>query len=157
MKKFNAGGFTLVEMLFSLMIFIIIVGGLYTAFNSGSRAWSKYQNNITLQRDARGALTVMTKDMREATGLSITQNATSAAVSFSTSLGSVSYSWTTTGGNANKIIRVNGAMTRTIANNISALAFTDSTSAVLVDITASKPQTTDQVSNFRLREKIAKR
>lgn len=144
------------EVLVSVLIFSFMAAGLYGAYNSSKQAWQNNDNNVLLQREARKALLVMVPELRQASGITITQNSTSATISFThSSLGSVTYSWSTSGANANKIIKQTSTVTRTLADNISALSFSNPSGAVIINLTATKTQTTGQVASFSLTEKVA--
>ncbi len=149
---------SLVEVMVGTVIFMSMMAGAYAAFLTGNRSWSTYENNVALQREARGAILAMVPELREAESIVITQSSGSSTISFSTeTLGSVSYSWSNSGGNANKIIRTVGSATRTLAQNISALSFTNSSSAILVDLTATKTPSLGAATSFSLKEKVALR
>lgn len=153
----NKKAISLVEILVATLIFTVILAGLYTAFATGNQSWNKYENNITLQRAARGALTSMSKELREASNITITQDSSSATISFNRPKisSSISYTWTTTGIDANRIIRSDSTTTKVLGQNISALSFTDFTNAIEINITANKTQTAGPVSSFNLKEKVA--
>ncbi len=154
----NEKAVTLIELMVATLIFSFLVAGIYAAFLAGNRSWSTHENNVALQRDARGALWVMVPDLREAKSVVITQSSGNTAISFTTlTLGSVSYAWSNTGASANQIIRTVGSNTRILARNISAMAFTDLSSAILVDITSTRSDSLGKSANFNLKEKIAYR
>ena len=157
-KKINNSGISLVEMMVTVAIFAVLVGALYSGFSAGSISWRTYENNIATQREARQALLNMRRELREASGISITQDSDSATISFTrTDVGGVTYSWSTTGGDANKIIRQFGGVDTVLANSISALSFTSDATSVTINITATKSSTGGQPGTFNLVEKVALR
>ena len=157
-RSLRQRGISMVEFLVGVLIFSIMMTGVYTAFQAGNRSWSTYENNVALQRDARGAILVMVPELREASGVTITQSSGNTTISFSTdTLGAISYAWSNSGGSANKIIRTVGASTRTLASNISALSFTNLTTAILIDLTSTRTPTMGAAASFSLKEKVVLR
>ena len=151
-------GFTLVEILISSVIFAMLVGALYSVFSVGNAAWVKYDCSIATQRQARQALSQMTKELREASSISITQTTDNATISFYRSgVGSISYIWNATGTNAKRILRSYSAIPTIVAEDISALAFTDHSNAVTIELTSAKQAPTGGTLEFSLKEKVALR
>ncbi len=158
MIRTNAKAFSLVEMMVTTVIVIAVIGSLHSLLSSGRMSWGAYENKIAVQRDTRQTLAWLTRDLREASGVSVTQDANSATISFSKSdVGSVSYAWANSGADANRILRTFQAATAIIASNISALSFTTTANSVVVDVTASKTDSTGRTASIQLIEKIALR
>jgi prepilin-type N-terminal cleavage/methylation domain-containing protein len=61
-----AAGFTLLEMLVSLSIFLIVLFGLYTVYDAGERNYSSGTTKWDVQSQARLALDRMTREIRMA-------------------------------------------------------------------------------------------
>ena len=159
MKIKNIKAMTLIEIMITVVIFTFITGALYAAFTVANRSWITYSNNVTLQREARGALFAMTKELREASGILITKEEESIRINFNRpSVGIVSYIWSNNGKNANKVIRQQQSNTRVLASNISFLSFEYlENNAILVDITATRVPMMGQPTDFNLKEKVALR
>ncbi len=158
MKFFKNNAFTLIETLVSVLIFSLITGGLYSTLVAGNRSWATYSNTITVQRDARNALIAMTKELREAKNILVTEDPDGLAVNFYRSgVGSVSYLWAKTGPNVNKIIRRSPNKTWTLANHISSLSVKHLKNLVVLDITATVKPNFGQQADFYLKGKTALR
>ena len=152
----NLKGMTLVEMMVTVVLFSFIVAASVTVFAAGNSTWNNYEASIATQREARNALTMLTKDLREASSISITQDSSSATLSFSRPvIGSVTYTWSAAGGTPKKIIRQNQSVTRIVAQDISNLAFTDNGSNIVVNITSSKVAVNGPTCTFNVKEKVA--
>lgn len=150
--------FTLVEILVAVSLFALMLGALYTAFVGGNATWQTYSGKATAQKDARGALFAMTKELREASNISVTQDANTATINFTNGDGNAaSYSWNKTGTNAKRIIYQDTIKTRIIATDISALSFTNDSASVTITITSTKQMPRGQTGTFNLKEKIALR
>ena len=156
MKKTRA--ISLVELMVTTAIFTLVAGGIYGAFTVGLRSWTAYSNSVGLQREARGALFAMTKELRDAYNILITEDSNGVTLSFARpTIGMVTYAWNDNGRNANKIIRQDESQGRVLASNISSISFNYLANAILIDITASRIPTMGQAINFHLKEKIALR
>ena len=59
-------GFTLIEILIALLISTIVMIGLYQAFNSQQKSYVIQENVSEMQQNIRGAVLMMTREIREA-------------------------------------------------------------------------------------------
>lgn len=59
-------GFTLTELLMAIALFLILGGGLYAAFFSGSDAASGQRSQLSAQADSRTTLDRMSRELRQA-------------------------------------------------------------------------------------------
>ncbi|MDO8580928.1 MAG: type II secretion system protein [Candidatus Omnitrophota bacterium] len=151
-------GFTLIETVVVLGIFSVIVGGLYSTLLAGKKVWSENESQAIAQRSVRQTLAVMTGDLRVAQYINLTQSSSSVAVDFFHPVaGPITYSWATTGANANKIIRTTDTGSQILGQYISQLSFNDNTNYVLVNIQASVPTDQGDSVEYDLVKKIAKR
>ena len=156
LKKNNA--LTLVEVMITTLILAVAIGAIYSSLSTGNVSWQKYTNKMATQTKARLALEKMSKELREGSSISISQTATSASISFTRlGIGTITYSWTNTGGNANKILRTFGVVPTVLADYISALSFTNDAQSVTINITATKASALGASDSFSLKEKIAMR
>ena len=154
----NSRAISMVEIMVTTVIITLIIGSLHSLLSSGRMSWGSYENKLAVQRDARQALSRLSRDLREASGVSVTQDSGNATISFTKSdLGSVSYAWTNSGSDAKKLLRTFQSVSTTIATNISAISYTATASSVLVNVTASKTDTSGKTATFQLVEKIALR
>ncbi len=154
----NNQGMSFVEIMITSLLFAVMLAGVYTAFLAGNRSWANYDNQMKLQRDARGSLIAMMPDLREAENISLTQSTGNTNLTFTTpTLGSVTYVWSNSGGSANQIIRTTGTTTRTLARNISALSFTSATSYIDIDLTATATSSLGTSNSFNLKHRVALR
>jgi prepilin-type N-terminal cleavage/methylation domain-containing protein len=94
-------GFSLIEMMVVVVILGLIVLGLVTFFTGGARSWITGQGQLQAQREARQAMDIMVREIRE--GKSYSYTATSITVAIpalgSDPAGSVTYAWAGTPGN----------------------------------------------------------
>ena len=155
----NQKAMTLIETLVATAIFAAVLGGLYTALTVGNKSWNAYNDNLTVQREARNGLFSIVKEIREAQNILITKDSGHVTINFKRpSVGIVSYKWTDSGPEAHKIIRQNNSNSRILANNISALSFDyPRNNAIVVDITATQKPLIGEAVTFHLKEKVALR
>ena len=158
LQKFNLG-FTLVETLVSVAIFSALIAAVYTTFLLGNRSWVTSSDKVALQHEVRWALYGMTKELRQAKDIFITNDMTSTKLTFrKPDVGQVSFSFNSIGADANKIIREEETKKRVLAKDITALTFTYlTTDAIVVDITATKKPVFGQEINLHLKEKVVLR
>lgn len=90
----NQKGFSLIEMMVVVVILGLIVLGLVTFFTGGARSWVAGQSQLTAQRNARQAMDIMVRQIREASD--IKENSTPYKIIFSTPwvTNDLEYSWT---------------------------------------------------------------
>lgn len=62
----NQKGFSLIEMMVVVVILGLIVLGLVTFFTGGAKSWVAGQSQLTAQRNARQAMDIMVREIREA-------------------------------------------------------------------------------------------
>jgi len=61
----NQKGFSLIEMMVVVVILGLIVLGLVTFFTGGAKSWVTGQSQLTAQRNARQAIDLMVREIRE--------------------------------------------------------------------------------------------
>ena len=99
--KKNQKGFSLIEMMVVVVILGLIVLGLVTIFTGGSRSWISGQSQLKAQRNARQAMDIMVREIRE--GESVSSGTTTSIIVDIPALGSnpagsVTYTWSGTPG-----------------------------------------------------------
>jgi len=65
----NHRGFSLIEMMVVVVILGLIVLGLVTFFTGGTKSWVSGQYQLTAQRNARQAMDIMVREIREASDI----------------------------------------------------------------------------------------
>jgi len=65
-KKINKKGFSLIELMVVVVILGLMVLGLVTFFTGGARSWISGQSQLEAQRNARQAMDIMVRKIREA-------------------------------------------------------------------------------------------
>jgi type II secretory pathway component PulJ len=73
MRIRNIKSFSLVELMMSVFIFVMIMGGLYAGLIAGGRSWQTYDAQATAQREARRAYYSLSRDLRIAEYLDVKQ------------------------------------------------------------------------------------
>ena len=61
----NQKGYSLIEMMVVVVILGLIVLGLVTFFTGGAKSWVAGQSQLTAQRNARQAIDIMVREIRE--------------------------------------------------------------------------------------------
>ncbi len=64
-KREEKGGFTLVEMMLSIAVFLIVAAGVYTALSTGRTTWLDSDASIELQQNLRLTLEKITRELHE--------------------------------------------------------------------------------------------
>jgi len=115
----NKKGFSLIELMVVVVILGLIVLGLVTFFTGGARSWISGQSQLEAQRNARQAMDIMVREIREASN--IKENSTSYKIIFRTPwvINDLEYSWT---GNTWEPIYKKGTVPPLI-NNVQSLTF----------------------------------
>ena len=80
----NHRGFSLIEMMVVVVILGVIVLGLVTFFTGGTKSWVAGQYQLTAQRNARQAMDIMVREIREGDSIASGSNATSITINYLT-------------------------------------------------------------------------
>jgi prepilin-type N-terminal cleavage/methylation domain-containing protein len=142
----NQKGFTMVEVLVTVLIFMLISAGIMTIVNSGNDIWQMNKASVELQQELRKAMDWMMNDLREAGTSSIidvpADGAAYTSITFSTPTGvsGGSLTWDASTINfalsSNQLIRTYGGTTRTLASRIVLLEFTrQAASSEILEVT----------------------
>ena len=75
-------GFSLIELMVVVVIIGLIVLGLVTFFTGGARSWIAGQSQLTAQRNARQAMDIMVREIREGNSIASGSNATSITINY---------------------------------------------------------------------------
>jgi prepilin-type N-terminal cleavage/methylation domain-containing protein len=153
-------GFTLVETMMSVAIFVIMIAGISTTVVAGRSAWEVNQNSVNVQTQVRAALWNISKDLRQAgTSLSLTQSATAVTIAFTHPVdGSVTYAWTQDAvSGIGDVTRQTTTKTRIIARNISELSLVNNGTDVVITATATGTSATRKADTMTLKEKVVMR
>ncbi len=121
MKINNRLAFTFVEAMLTVLIFTVMLAGVYASLQVGTRAWTNLSSTLITRQEIRRGIITITRDLRQSSNLLIEKNEkdSSIQVNFRTAKdGNISYYWSPRGKNAQKIIRKNYEKVRTIANGI---------------------------------------
>jgi len=109
-------GFSLIELMVAVVILGLIILALVTFFTGGTKAWVAGQSQLEAQRNARQAMDIMVREIREASD--IKQDSTSHKIIFETPWSAdLKYSWS--GDEEDPILR--GA--NPLINNVQSLNF----------------------------------
>jgi type IV pilus assembly protein PilW len=133
----SSKGFTMLEMLVSMGIAVVVMGAIFSAYQSQQRSYVRQDQVAGLQQNLRAALYIMTKDIRmagweEAIGTARTKaylidTATSTAFAFKIDNGDGAnnagdeITYTLTGDNLTR--QIGTAAAETLAENIEAICF----------------------------------
>jgi len=60
----NKSGFSLIELLMAMVVGIIVLAGIYAAFNSQQKIHSKEQQVVDAEQNVRGAALFMVREIR---------------------------------------------------------------------------------------------
>lgn len=158
MKANTPQGLTLVEVLVTTVLSISILAGIYATFLVGERTWRYYVDSIMVRQQVRMALFVLTNELREAKGALIVKEEVPPGVRLNflkPSAGQISYLWSGSGEDADKLIRQDSSGKRVIANNISSVNYVITGDLISIDISAkSKPNVTRPI-DLNLKEQVA--
>jgi type II secretory pathway pseudopilin PulG len=156
-------GFTLVEIILSVAIFVIMFTGLSTTFLAGRSAWEVNQNSMNVQTQVRAVLWNLARDLRQA-GTSLTPaQQTPPVIAFPPFtfthpvVGPVTYAWSPDASGVGNVTRQTTGGTRIIARNISSLSLINNGTNVVISVTAIGTSATRKTDVMTLKEKVVMR
>ena len=134
----NKRGISLVEALISVVIFAVIAGIYFLVLLSGSDSWENNRTIIEVNQEVRKAMDWMKMDLMQAGSTSISDGPTQAdgtwytSITFKVATGVTSgvVVWSTNtiqyilgGANSTRLLRIQGAQTKTISQDIQSVRF----------------------------------
>jgi prepilin-type N-terminal cleavage/methylation domain-containing protein len=128
----NKKGFSLIEMMVVVVILGLIVLGLVTFFTGGAKSWVAGQSQLEAQRNARQAMDLMVREIRQ--GESVSSSTTTSVTVDIPTLGSDSAYSVTYKLSGNIIEREVNSVPSPMINNVKTLQFTSTTDASKVHI-----------------------
>lgn len=151
----NKFGFSLVEVLVTMLIFSFVAAGLFTTAAVGDNSWQVNHVRVELQQELRKAMEWMKYDLQQAGAGSIT-NVPADGVAYSTitfrtpaGVSGVSLAWNDDtiqyvlgGSSNNQLQKIEGEDTKILAQNIQSIAFTRAVaSSNILDVTMQGQKT----------------
>lgn len=145
---------TLIELMASVTIFLIVISSIFGSLAIGQKVWSASSTNIALQQNARNAMFMMVKELRQATSTSIVISNAGAQIDFTVEdLGSVRYDLS-----SNQLRRTNGSGASpdgrpiVLANSINTVVFAraGANEPVTISLNARKTSFLGQIIDFAL-------
>ena len=123
-------GFTLVEILVSLLILSVVLAGIFAVLNVGQMNWNSSMSSLDLQQQVRQAMDGMSKEIRQSSFSNITINPDQGAINFTVPIdittNPITYSSTINYylNDNSQIVREHpSGTTKILANDISNLSF----------------------------------
>jgi prepilin-type N-terminal cleavage/methylation domain-containing protein len=130
-SRAKCGGFSLVELLVSMVVLTVIMGGIVTMFASSQEAYGVAELQSDMYENVRGAAELMAQEVGQAGGLSLPTSKLSAAVTASGTAQAVNVSSTTSmysgAGTSGEAVLVDAGSTNEELVNITALTSTTMT------------------------------
>jgi prepilin-type N-terminal cleavage/methylation domain-containing protein len=111
----NKKGFSLIEMMVVVVILGLIVLGLVTFFTGGAKSWVAGQSQLEAQRNARQAMDIMVREIRESDSINSSSIITNISFNTPFEVGAISYSLS---GSGNSIIRQKNGNSITLIDDV---------------------------------------
>jgi len=121
----NQKGVSLIELMVVFVILSLIILGLVTFFTGGVRSWITGQNQLSAQRNARQAMDIMVREIREGNNFAIGAGNDSVTISYLSSFGKNPVTFKLSG---TVIEREVNSVSNPMINNVKTLSFTSATS-----------------------------
>jgi len=145
--KYNQKGFSLIEMMVVVAILGLIILGLVAFFTGGARSWISGQSQLEAQRNARQAMDIMVREIREGKSYSSTTSSVTVDIP---ALGSSSAYSVTYKKIARIIYREVNSVSSPLINNVITLSFppTDSSKVhILLEVDVDNDSNPDITLN----------
>jgi prepilin-type N-terminal cleavage/methylation domain-containing protein len=104
--KIKQYGFSLIELMVVVLILGFITIGLVTFFSGGVRSWISGQSQLQAQREARQAMDIMVRDIREGKSYTLVGDNTSIIISYPTSFSKYPITYRLSGTNIEKEVNL---------------------------------------------------
>jgi type IV pilus assembly protein PilW len=164
----NKYGFTLVELLISIVISTIVLTAIYNLFISQNKIYTKNQELIEMEQNLRAALTIMTREIRMAgynphgtasVGINISNSSDSITCTFvddKNEIDTITYKLYDSGSDGdNDLGRIkNSGYPEAIAYNISQITFNEKEKC-LVEIYVKANSTQKNIPDLSMNETVA--
>ena len=153
-------GFSLVEILVSVLILTFLVAGIFAVLNVGDMSYDADMGLIHLQQQARLAMDAMTRELRQADSNSIVIPVGADSITFIAPLalnptqwiGPITYQLDT---NQHQIIRtLAGVPNKIVGNNISSLSFDKDGDILDIEFTCQMTTTRRRDLSLSLKEQV---
>ncbi|MCA9406232.1 MAG: prepilin-type N-terminal cleavage/methylation domain-containing protein [Candidatus Omnitrophica bacterium] len=145
-------GFTIVEMMVTLLIFMVMIGGIYSLMLAGDASWQANRTQIELRQELRKGMDWMKDELRQSGGVAVnipSDDSWNTAIEFQTSVGVVGgvTQWSASlirfevGGTGTQLIRTSGGTTKVLAQDIASVRFRRQSATpdvVDIELTASR-------------------
>jgi hypothetical protein len=121
-------------------------------------SWDMQDIGADVQHQARTVIGRMTRDLRTAQDLDITQDGDHVDISFTRGGDAVTYAWTTdAGGTQNQLIRTDAGGPVITGRNVSALSLTETATDIKISLTISAQSNLKRTADYSLVGNVAKR
>jgi len=135
----NKKGFSLIELMVVVVILGLMVLGLVTFFTGGVRSWISGQSQLEAQRNARQAMDIMVREIREGNSFAIGAGNDSITISYPTSFGKSSVTYSLSSSTINR----DGNQ---LINNVKTLSFSSTDSSkvhVILEVDVDEDENPD--------------
>lgn len=158
MKIRSKTALTFVEVMVALLLFTLIVGGLYTTLLVGQVSFQNFESVVRSQQEVRRTIAVMARDFREAENLKVAMGADNLTIAFHhPKEGNVSYFWSKTGPQAGQVFRQSPAGIRNIARDISDFKVQEVQRIVRFSVTATTISRQGRIITFSMSHRAGRR
>jgi len=145
--KYNQKGFSLIEMMVVVVILGLIVLGLVTFFTGGTKSWVAGQSQLEAQRNARQAMDIMVREIREGNTFAIGAGNESVTISYLSSFVKDPVTYKLSG---TVIEREVNSVSSPLINNVKTVSFTYTDSSkvhIILEIDIDKDDNPDITLN----------
>lgn len=114
------GGFTLIEILISMAILSLVMGGIYGVFNTADKTYNEDMGLVDLQQETRQAMDSMLREIRQASRPYANINANGSLTFSIPTMLNITYQLDTS---SHQIIRQLAGINKVLSNDIQSLSF----------------------------------
>ncbi|MFC1698530.1 PilW family protein [Candidatus Omnitrophota bacterium] len=119
-------GFTLVELMGTILIFTIILLGTITIFTIGKNSWQIGAAQLDVQQEARRAMESMVRELRQSNGIdgaTFVNGVSNNLIRFTLGALNIEFRLNQAGFNPDQLIRSQGGANTVLANSIQSVQF----------------------------------